>query len=318
MTASPPIPPGSYLGIDIGGTKTALSRWRPQGRLQRLAEFPTQGPDKTLDRISELLRSRVPRDLVAVGIACGGPLNAQDGVVLSPPNLPGWDAVPVARLLSHFTDAPAFLANDANANALAEWRFGAGQQCNSMVYLTAGTGMGAGIVLNGRLLVGAHGNAGEIGHWRLAPQGPKGYHKRGSFEGFCSGGALPDVVQYLPKPQRPAHWRRWRAAHPTAKSIAEGAAAGDAVALAVLAWSGQRLGEALALLIDALDPDRIVLGNQYRRCRIWMEPAMRRAIAREALPAGARGCRILTAKLGERVGDHGAICAALHGLGLLG
>jgi glucokinase len=312
------IPKGSYLGIDIGGTKIALCRWRPQGRLQRLAEFPSSGPDETFERIGEHLRGRLPRDLIAVGIACGGPLDAERGEVLSPPNLPGWDEVPIARLMTHLTSAPTYLANDANANALAEWHFGAGKQCHSMIYLTAGTGMGAGIVLNGRLLKGAHGNAGEVGHWRLATQGPFGYGKRGSFEGYCSGGSLPEVVQFLAPKQRPADWQTWRALHPTAKHIAAAAEAGDQVALAVFELAGRRLGEALALLIDVLDPERIVLGNQYRRCRPWLEPAMRETLQQEALPAGAKGCRILPASLGESVGDYGAVCAALHGLGLLG
>ncbi|WP_221029067.1 ROK family protein [Actomonas aquatica] len=318
MNATASAPAGSYLGIDIGGTKVALCRWRPQGRLQRLDEFPSAGPDETFENIGARLRGRLPRDLVAIGIACGGPLDAKRGLILSPPNLPGWDEVPITRLLTHLTGAPSFLVNDANANALAEWRFGAGRDCDSLIYLTAGTGMGAGIVLNGRLVTGANGNAGEVGHWRLAARGPEGYHKRGSFEGYCSGGALPELVQYLPTAERPADWRVWRQAHPTAKAIGRAADAGDATAQAVLRLSGEKLGAALALLIDALDPECIVAGNLYRRCRRWLEPAMRRVINAEALSPGAQTCSIRSARLGERIGDYGAICAALHGLGVLG
>ena len=121
------------------------------------------------------------------------PLDTRRGVIQAPPNLPLWDEVPICALLSERYGCPAYLQNDANACAIAEWRFGAGRGTRNMVFLTFGTGLGAGLILDGRLYEGANGMAGEAGHLRLAADGPEGYGKRGSFEGFCSGGVLIDL-----------------------------------------------------------------------------------------------------------------------------
>lgn len=300
------------VGIDIGGTKTAICRWRP-GTLESLARFPTGGPRETIRRIEEVLQEAHPPSIRAVGIACGGPLDSRRGVVLCPPNLPGWRNVPLVRRLAGALQRPVALMNDANANALAEWRFGAGKGVESMLFLTAGTGMGVGVILNGRLYEGACGNAGEAGHWRLAPRGPVGFNKAGSFEGFCSGGGLAQLVRFLPPGQRPRQVRAWQRQHPTAKEIAEAAQRGDRVARAIFAESGRRYGQALSMLIDVFNPEKIVIGSLYVRCRKFLEPAMRRVLAAETLPDSLRKCRIVPAKLGETVGDYGAVCAALYG-----
>ncbi len=298
------------LGIDIGGTKTAVCRWRP-GQLEALARFPTRGPEETLALIAAAIPAAIKRDLRAVGIACGGPLDAARGVIVSPPNLPGWRDVPIVRKVRRLFGCPVALMNDANANALAEWRFGAGRGARSMLFLTAGTGMGVGVVMDGRIYEGACGNAGEAGHWRLAARGPVGFGKAGSFEGFCSGRGVADLVRFLPSAQRPRKLAAWRAAHTTTKEIAAAAHAGDRVALAVFSEAGRRYGQALALLIDVFNPDRIVLGSLYARCRSLLEPEMRRVLAVETLADSLRACTIVQARLGEKVGDYGAICAAL-------
>jgi glucokinase len=205
-----------------------------------------------------------------------------------------------------FTDAfggRAFLMNDANASALAEWHFGAGRGCNHMIFLTAGTGMGAGLILNGRLYEGATGDAGEVGHMRLHPDGPLGFGKRGSFEGFCSGGGIARLAREM----------GWKG-DATLKDIAEAAGQGDALALKVMDTAGQRLGEALALLIDMFNPERIVLGGYFPRCSPLLLPAMNRALAAEALPSALAGCRILPAQLGETIGSNAAVAVALHAL----
>lgn len=300
------------VGVDIGGTKTAVSRWRP-GTLESLACFPTRGPRETLAQVERVVASAGSAGFRQIGIACGGPLDVRRGLILSPPNLPGWDRVPVVRRLNRASGQPVTLMNDANANALAEWRFGAGRGVNSMLFLTAGTGMGVGVILDGRLYEGACGNAGEAGHWRLAAVGPMGFGKAGSFEGFCSGGGIAQLVKFLPRHERPSDLRSWREAHPSAKEIARAALRGDQIARAIFAEAGRRYGQALAMLIDAFNPEKIVIGSLYVRCRRLLEPEMRRVLEKEALPDSLRVCRIVPAKLGERVGDYGAICAALYG-----
>lgn len=313
-----PRPPPEILGIDIGGTKCAVSVYRRGRPVRDLGRFPTGRPAATLAEIGRVIAAHGPARGAAFGIACGGPLDAARGLVLSPPNLPGWDRVAVGRHFERHFGGRAFLMNDANANALAEWRFGAGRGSRTMIFLTAGTGMGGGLIVDGRLLEGACGNAGEVGHLRLADHGPVGYHKAGSFEGFCSGGGLAQLVHFLPAASRPADPAAWSAQHPTAHAIAIAARRGEPTARAIFAESGRRLGQALALLIDTLNPDRLVLGSLWLRCRDLLGPEMRRVLRAEALPASRRACRIVPSRLGEELGNYGAICAALHGLGLLG
>jgi len=202
--------------------------------------------------------------------------------------------------------------NDANACALAEWQFGAGRGSQHMVFLTSGTGMGAGIIVNGRLYEGASGDAGEVGHLRLAPEGPVGFGKAGSFEGFCSGGGIARLAESFVQIRGGAA-PAWYASDgkTTTKDVANAAKAGDSLALEIMRTSGEKLGEALALIIDILNPERIVLGGFYPHCRDLLEPSLRKTLDREALPHSIAACQILPAELGQTIGSHGAIAIAL-------
>ena len=187
------------LGLDIGGTKCAAvtANWDGE-RLQILKKekCPTDhsvSPEAMLERLFALADGILDGKPDAVGISCGGPLDSARGVILGPPNLPGWDDVPVTALAARHFGAPARLQNDANACAVAEWKFGAGRGTRNMIFLTFGTGLGAGLILDGRLYSGTNDNAGECGHLRLERFGPVGYGKQGSFEGFCSGGGLAQL-----------------------------------------------------------------------------------------------------------------------------
>src|SRR5579872_455891 len=187
------------LGLDIGGTKCAVVLVNARMRMVDRISFPTRPQrgwkavlKQLFDTIDEITaRNRlIPGSIRKAGISCGGPLDSRRGLILSPPNLLGWKRVPVVRLLKRKLGCPVRLENDANACAVAEWKFGAGRGCRNLVFLTFGTGLGAGLILNGRLYRGANDMAGEAGHIRLSAKGPVGYGKRGSFEGFCSGGGL--------------------------------------------------------------------------------------------------------------------------------
>jgi len=301
---------GGIIGIDIGGTKTAISTGGGKAPPKEVLRFATGTPKDLIQHLKRLIPSE--RKNLTFGVACGGPLDAASGRILAPPNLPGWDKVPITAMLRDAFGGRAVLMNDANANALAEWKFGAGQGTRTMVFLTAGTGMGAGIIAEGKLCVGANGNAGEVGHIRLAETGPVGFGKAGSFEGFCSGGGIRQLVRYLPKREQPAHVTDWAARHSTARDVILAAKSGDKTARAVLRESGEKLGAALAVLVDILNPEKIVLGTLYRVARAYLEPPMRRMLEQEALPGSLAACRIVTAKLGKNLGNYGAICAALY------
>ena len=249
-------------GFDIGGTKCALCAADEAGRILCRHEIKTAEFDswqKLMQTLVDWGLANAPRPLAA-GVSCGGPLDAQRGLILSPPNLPGWDEVPITAWLNEKLGVPAFLQNDANACALAEWQYGAGRGAQNMVFLTFGTGFGAGLILNGRLYEGTNGMAGEIGHVRLEHDGPVGYGKAGSAEGFCSGGGLNQLSRMM------------LGKNLSARDLAGLADAGDEDAKRVLTLSAQMLGRALSILIDLFNPDCIVIGSIFARAESSYNP----------------------------------------------
>jgi len=302
----------SIIGIDIGGTKCGVSRQGPAGSIERATTFATTGLDETIHRICRAVAKLSPGERPVFGIACGGPLDSRTGLVLSPPNLPGWDEVPICELLTDYFGGRAFLMNDANACALAEWRSGAGRGTRNMVYLTCGTGMGAGLILDGRLYEGTNGNAGEVGHVRLSARGPVGFGKPGSFEGFCSGGGIARAARAAARRGKCGAFGAAAVEAVTARHVARAARAGDEAALRVFAESGRRLGQALAILVDVLNPDMIVLGAVFRRCRDLLEGPMLAELQREALAPALGVCRIVPAELGDDLGHHSALAVAWY------
>jgi glucokinase len=309
----------TIFGLDIGGTKCAVARTDEDGVPRELARIATSTPADTLAALyAAIERSGVDGDAV-FGVSCGSPLDARTGVILSPPNLPGWDRVRIVEDLVRRFGGEAYLMNDANAGALAEWTYGAAVGCRNVVFLTFGTGMGAGLILDGRLFEGASGHAGEVGHLRLADDGPVGYGKAGSFEGLCSGGGIAQLARDA------AQERDGRVAfHPgsiddiTAWHVAQAAEHGDATARSLFAAVGESLGRGLAVLVDVLNPEIIVLGSIYVRCREFIEPAMQQALEREALPQALRDCRVVPAALGEALGNYAAVTVARYRRGETG
>ena len=198
------------IGLDIGGTKCAISTGESaDGKIKILSreEFPTAGLSwhqvleefarriEVLTSTSPVPHSPFPVPLSSIGISCGGPLDSKRGVIMSPPNLPGWDDVPVVKFFEDRFHVPTAVQNDANACALAEYLYGSGRGVKNLVFMTFGTGLGAGIIIDGKLYSGSNDNAGEIGHIRLAPAGPVGYNKEGSAEGFCSGAGMARLAK---------------------------------------------------------------------------------------------------------------------------
>ena len=314
-----------YAGFDIGGTKCAVTLGRSDGtdmRILERREIPTPGTwieamEAMFLRVEEM-RDKIGEPLDAAGFSCGGPLDAVRGVVLSPPNLPGWDEVPVTDMASERLGVPAFLENDANACALAEWRWGAGRGTQNMAFLTFGTGLGAGLILDNRLYRGTNGNAGEVGHMRLADFGPSGYGKEGSFEGFCSGGGIAQLAgtlgrRSLQNGRKPLYYLGgWDVI--TTKQVAAAAKKGDPTAIEVFEKCGEKLGEGLSLIVDMLNPQRIVIGSVFARCEELIRPAMERVMARECLAPSLAVSSVVPAMLGESIGDYAALCVAEYGL----
>lgn len=303
-----------YIGIDIGGTKCAVVLGDEHGQVIDRYAIPTGSCEPTLAKLFDAVAAH--RDYAAIGVSCGGPLDAVTGTILSPPNLPGWDAVKIVDRLTERFGVPAFLRNDADACAVAEWKYGAGQGTRNMIFLTCGTGMGAGLILNGRLYTGTNGSAGEVGHMRLAELGPVGYGKAGSFEGFCSGGGIAQTGEMIARERaQTGHPVPWDDGSPiTAKRLAEAALAGDADARQVWDRTAEMLGRGVALLIDVFNPEKIVIGSIFQRSEVLLREGMERVIARECLPHAAAVCQVVPAALGDSIGDVAALSIAVGGL----
>lgn len=306
-----------FVGIDIGGTKCAVLKGVGKNIVFKKA-FPTTDRESTLNKIFELVAEQ--GDFDAIGVSCGGPLDEKTGVILCPPNLPDWINVPIVKMLEERFNKPAFLLNDANACALAEWRYGAGEGSQNMAFLTFGTGLGAGLVINGRLYSGTNGNAGEVGHIRLAKTGEIGFGKYGSFEGFCSGGGIGRMGKTLAKKliekgKPPMYCPTLNDLDSvTAKSLAEFARKGDKDALSIYKKCGYKLGEGLSIIIDILNPEVIVIGSVFARSGDLLIPYMNKAIEKEAIKASADVCKIVPAVLGESIGDVASLICAEEGV----
>lgn len=304
------------IGIDIGGTKCAVVLG-DEIYIEKKIRFATTTYEETLENILKAVDRIGCGD--AIGISCGGPLDAQRGIIQSPPNLPGWDDVHITEMLTDRFGIPAYLCNDANACALAEWKYGAGQGTKNMVFLTFGTGLGAGLILDGRLYNGTNGMAGEVGHIRLCEHGPVGYGKSGSFEGFCSGNGIAQIGRELALEQLqigktlPYCQGMLDLENIDAKLLADYANQGEPVATETYRICGEMMGKGLSIIVDVLNPEVIVIGSVFQRAENLLREHMERYLQKEALGLSRAVCRVLPARLGDSIGDYAALSVAYEG-----
>jgi len=304
---------GSIVGLDVGGTQCAVVIGDQSGEIHRRAEFPTcteRGFEPVFEKLCGVTAAMLheaetmARPASALSVSIGGPMDIDGGIILSPPNLPGWDRIPLRDLLEKRFGVSVFIEHDGNAGALAEWYFGAARGANHVIFLTMGTGFGGGLILNGALYRGACSLAGEVGHIRLASDGPEAFGKAGSWEAFCSGTGFG----------RLAAWRypeRFGRGEITPRELAALADRGDGAAAAVIEEAGRWLGRGLALLLDVLNPEVIVIGTLAIHLGERVLAPAREEMRREALPGSLAACRVVPAALGERLGDVASLCAAI-------
>jgi glucokinase len=301
------------LGFDIGGTTIGVVLGTLEGEILDRMEAPTPVDkpfeaafEQMISMASQLLDTLESRGLSypqAVSAAVGGPLDIERGIIYSPPHLPTWDSAPLKERLSKHFQLPVFVEHDGNAGALAEYFFGAGRGVENLVYLTMGTGLGAGIIVDGKLLHGTNDLAGEVGHIRLSDEGPVEYDKAGSWESYCSGAGIAKLAR-----QRDPD--RWPAGTPT-RQIIESALAGDQNACQLIEEVGEWLGKGLAILVDTLNPELIVIGTLgIVLGDLLLEPA-RTVLQAEALPEAVTVCRIAPAQLGSDLSSISSIVAAI-------
>ncbi len=299
----------SILGFDVGGTKIGVVIGTAKGEISVRTTFstrPERGFQPVFDEMvdsADALLGQAPSKVAAVSVSIGGPLDILKGIIKSPPNLPGWTDIPLKQLLVRHFQLPVYVEHDGNAGALAEFYFGAGRGLKNIIFVTMGTGFGGGLILDGRLYRGTNDVAGEVGHIRVAEDGPLCYGKAGSLEGFGSGTGIARLAQMM----YPNLW----GSGVTAVDVHEAWNEGIPEARAVFERASLYLGRGFAILADILNPQRIILGGLGMRVReALIEPA-RKVFIEEALAEASRVCEIVPAELGESIGDIAALCAAL-------
>lgn len=299
-----------YLGVDIGGTKTAVSLWSENEQLLGKKRWKTPlDLESALERVVAESRTLLARIdcfqsvLAATGVSGGGPVDPERGVLLSVPNLPGWQDVPLCEVLSTSLGAPAHLENDANASALAEWLYGSGRGVANLVFLTCSTGIGAGLILDGRLYRGSRNLAGEAGHQIVVPGGDRcGCGQRGCLETYASGAGMARRLAALREnePGLPA----------SAREVTDLARRGDPFALDFLRRTASYLAQGIANLVYILNPQRVVLGTIAVGAGDLLLAPLREELERLTWPSFLEGLEVVPAALGDELGDRAALAVA--------
>ncbi|WHP16388.1 ROK family protein [Cellulomonas sp. ES6] len=305
------------LALDIGGTKLAVAVVTVDGAVHGLRIRPTrreEGPQAVIRRLFDMGHEAVAEaglgPVGAVGIACGGPLDAPAGLLQSPPHLPGWDDIPIGPLASQEFGVPFALENDATAAAVAEHRYGAGRGLRSLVYLTVSTGIGGGVILDGRLHRGAAGNGGELGHITVRRGGRAcSCGRAGCIEAYASGTSIAQRAGEALAADPGSTLAGLPAV--TAADVSAAAAAGDPLARSLWDETTDLLGCAVADLVNVLEPELVVLGGGVTRSGAMLLDPVRDLVAREAMPPAARAATVTLAALGDVVCVVGAGAIAL-------
>jgi glucokinase len=309
------------VGVDLGATKIFTLVTLPDGREAASDRRPTlahQGPQAVIGRIADSVRAALAAagateaDLAAVAVVSPGPVDQVRGLVRNPPNLPGWESVPVVQILKDALGVRVILENDADAAALGEHAFGAGRDFRNMIFITVSSGIGGGIIVDGRIYRGATGAAGEVGHMVLDEAGPAcGCGQRGCLEALASGTAIAARAAALAaEGASPLLARLARESAPlTAEAVQRAALEGDAVAQRVIGEAGHYLGLGLVNLVHVLNPNGIVIGGGVSHMGdLILEPA-REVVRQRCFPLSQEGLRIVAGVLGDRAGALGAIVA---------
>ena len=315
-----PAAPVYVVGGDLGGTRFRIALADGEGRLLHRSGIATEasrGLEAVLETIKDSVRETIalaPGSVAQIAIAAPGPLDPWKGIIFRPPNLPGWDEVPLKQILEDAFGIPVSVGNDANLAAMAEWRFGAARGSMHVVYMTVSTGVGGGVIDNGKLLLGYGGGAAEVGHMTIDMDGPRcNCGNYGDVEALASGtaiarraveaieaGAQSTIVEVAGGLDRVS-----------AEHVVAAARQGDAVALRVMHRAGYCLGVGVANLMMVYDPQVIVLGGGVMNARDLLFDEMHRAIGERAMESFRERCRVTVAELGDDVGIYGAIALAL-------
>jgi glucokinase len=315
-----------FIGVDIGGTSIRAARFAGENHepasKTKIATQAAKGAETILQRLELAVREVAGDDLqeiAAIGIAAAGPLDPNAGVVLSAPNLPGWENLPLRRMMAERLARPVYIGNDANLAALGEWKFGAGQGHMDVLYLTISTGIGGGVISAGQLLVGARGLATEVGHMLAVPDGPLcGCGQRGHLEAVASGTALARLARVKLKAGDGAESKLWELCAGdldtiTGALVGQAAQAGDEFARRLVVEAGTFVGRTVASLLHCFNPSVVICGGGVSMLGdVILEP-IRAAVRQYAMSeAYWKHCQIVPAALGDDAGLIGAGVLAME------
>ncbi|WP_347548726.1 ROK family protein [Pseudalkalibacillus hwajinpoensis] len=292
-----------YIGVDLGGTNLRVGLVDQNGQMLQYKQIPTEaeaGYETIIERMIALIKDvKKAYSAKSIGIGCPGPLNPFDGIVVSPPNLPGWKDIPITKLVEKEIGIPVYLVNDANAAALGEAMFGGGHGKDSSFYITVSTGIGGGYVQNNRLIQGEHGYSAEIGNMIIKPGGPKHANMNaGSLEALASGTSIA------------REGRERLGISGGTEEVFRYAEEGDQMAIAIIDEAVDALAIGIANLVHSVDPDVFILGGGVMKAKEMILPLLREKVDGYVYE-GLRGkITIESAKLHDKAGIVGA---AMHG-----
>lgn len=300
-----------HVAVDIGGTQIRAASY-PQDSLTpyKINRTATQTPNSTpLNCLEETIRSVLPEQekVAGIGIAIPGPVDPCRGIVLTAPNIPGWDNLNLKEHLENKFNIPVCPGNDANLAALGEWTFGAGKDHHNIIYMTISTGIGGGIIIDDRLLLGENGLAAELGHIVIDPNGPIcGCGGQGHLEALASGPAIARWTEQEIKKGHPSILNNQE--HITAIDVASAAAQGDDLAISALNRSGTFIGIAIVNYLHIFNPSMIILGGGVSRCGELLFDSIRKYVKNHVMsPKYYDHISIVPARLGDESGLLGAL-----------
>jgi len=293
------------VGIDMGGTNIRLALVSEDGVATNSVKYNTsahEGKDIVIGRLSAAtseIISEGRRHGTVVGVGIGAPGLIENGVVRNSPNLPGWKEVPLQRLLEETLSLPVVLENDANAVAYGERSMGAGKGFNSLICITLGTGVGGGVILDGKIWRGAFGMAGEVGHMIVEPEGVKcSCGNRGCLESYSSATAIVRMAKEAVSRGDAS----WDINNLTTETLDAAARGGDMVAAALFAGAGRELGIGIASLLHILNPEAVIIGGGVAKAWDLFYPFLAEEIKNRCFREVAERTKILPASLGDSAG----------------
>lgn len=307
----------SRIGIDVGGTNIKIALVEANGTITYSNTLPTRtemGYEYTINNIKQAIKdlmseTKTDKNTIdAIGFGFPGQIDCKNGIVRISPNIPGWVEVPLAEMIEKEFGIPTRVDNDVRTAALGELNYGAGIGCQNLICITVGTGIGSGLIINGKLVRGASNAAGELGHMKLQMTGGPmcGCGDTGCLEAFASGPSIVALAEDYIKGGKSTKYRELGSAEITPYIVAEAAKQGDAVAKRIFTIMGEYIGTGLANAVNLLNPEKIIIGGGVADAGELLLAPIRETLMKRAMPISAAAVEIVPAKLGNTAGVIGA------------